>query len=67
MAHPKRKISKTRRDKRRTHIKAKTQQIAKDKTTGEAHLYHWAHWHEGKLYYKGRVLIENEELESSDS
>ena len=67
MAPPKRKISKTRRDKRRTHIKAKTQQIAKDKTTGEAHLYHRAHWHEGKLYYKGRVLIENEELESSDS
>ena len=67
MAHPKRKISKTRRDKRRTHIKGKTEQIAKDKTTCEAHLYHRAHWHEGKLYYKGRVLIENEELESSDS
>ena len=27
MAHPKRKISKTRRDKRRTHIKAEKQQI----------------------------------------
>ena len=26
MAHPKRKISKTRRDKRRTHIKAEKQQ-----------------------------------------
>ena len=66
MAHPKRKISKTRRDKR-THIKAKSQQIAKDKTTGETHLYHRAHWHDGKLYYKGRILIENEELESSDA
>ena len=35
MAHPKRKISKTRRDKRRTHIKAKKQQIAISKATGE--------------------------------
>ena len=35
MAHPKRKISKTRRDKRRTHYKATTPQIATDPTTGE--------------------------------
>jgi large subunit ribosomal protein L32 len=61
MAHPKRKISKTRRDKRRTHFKATPAQIAVDKTTGEAHLYHRAHWHEGKLYYKGKVLIDNAE------
>ena len=51
MAHPKRKISRTRRDKRRTHYKATTPQIATCPTTGEAHLYHRAHWHEGKLYY----------------
>ena len=37
MAHPKRKISKTRRDKRRTHYKASTQQITTCPTTGEAH------------------------------
>lgn len=61
MAHPKRKISKTRRDKRRTHFKATPAQIAVDKTTGEAHLYHRAHWYEGKLYYKGKVLIDNAE------
>ena len=61
MAHPKRKISKTRRDKRRTHYKASISQIAIDKTTNEAHLYHRAHWHDGKLYYKGKVLIDNEE------
>ncbi|MCH1517754.1 MAG: 50S ribosomal protein L32 [Flavobacteriaceae bacterium] len=61
MAHPKRKISKTRRDKRRTHVKASHSQIAVDKTTGEAHLYHRAHWHEGKLFYKGRVLIDSAE------
>ena len=59
MAHPKRKISKTRRDKRRTHYKASLSQIAIDKTTNEAHLYHRAHWHDGKLYYKG--VIDNEE------
>ena len=61
MAHPKRKISKTRRDKRRTHYKASVSQIAIDKTTNEAHLFHRAHWHDGKLYYKGKVLIDNEE------
>ncbi|PZD77385.1 50S ribosomal protein L32 [Mesonia sp. K7] len=65
MAHPKRKISKTRRDKRRTHYKAKSPQIGVDATTGEAHLYHRAHWHEGKLYYRGQVLIDNtEEVEA---
>ena len=58
MAHPKRKISKTRRDKRRTHVKVSTPQVATDKASGEPHLYHRAHWHEGKLYYKGKVLIE---------
>ena len=58
MAHPKRKISRTRRDKRRTHYKATTPQIATCPTTGEAHLYHRAHWLEGKLYYRGQVLVD---------
>ena len=58
MAHPKRKISKTRRYKRRTHYKAADQQIATCSKTGEAHLYHRAHWHEGKLYYRGKVLVD---------
>lgn len=61
MAHPKRKQSKARRDKRRTHYKAKTVQLATDPTTGETHLYHRAHWYEGKLYYRGQVLIDNAE------
>ena len=60
MAHPKRKQSKTRRDKRRTHYKASTQQLATCPTTGEIHLYHRAHWSEGKLYYKGKVVMEKE-------
>ena len=62
MAHPKRKQSKTRRDKRRTHYKASSQQLATCPTTGETHLYHGAHWSEGKLYYKGKVVMEKEAL-----
>lgn len=61
MAHPKRKQSKSRRDKRRTHYKAEAAQLATDPTTGEIHLYHRAHWHEGKLYYRGQVLIDDTE------
>jgi large subunit ribosomal protein L32 len=60
MAHPKRKISKTRRDKRRTHYKAELPQLSVCSTTGQAHLYHRAHWFEGKLYYKGKVVMEKE-------
>jgi large subunit ribosomal protein L32 len=37
MAHPKRRQSSTRRDKRRTHYKAVAPQLAKDATTGELH------------------------------
>ena len=59
MAHPKRKTSKTRRDKRRTHYKAEMPQVAVCSKTGESHLYHRAYWHEGKLYYKGKVLLDN--------
>ena len=61
MAHPKRKISKTRRDKRRTHVKAEAKNIATCPTTGQPHLFHHAHWHEGKLYYRGKVLIDSVE------
>jgi large subunit ribosomal protein L32 len=58
MAHPKRKISKTRRDKRRTHYKAELPTIGTCPTTGQPHLMHRAHWFEGKLYYKGKVVME---------
>ncbi|QOR73486.1 LSU ribosomal protein L32P [Cruoricaptor ignavus] len=58
MAHPKRRQSSTRRDKRRTHYKAERPTLAKDATTGELHLFHRAHWHEGKLYYRGKVVME---------
>jgi large subunit ribosomal protein L32 len=61
MPNPKRKISKSRRDKRRTHIKDYAKTIGTDTKTGEAHLMHRAHWFEGELYYKGRVVIEKVE------
>ncbi len=58
MAHPKRKISKTRRDKRRTHYKATAPQVSICQQTGEAHLRHRAYLDaEGNLYYNGRVAI----------
>lgn len=58
MPNPKHKISKTRRDKRRTHYKAVAPTLSTCPATGEIHLFHRAHWYEGKLYYKGRVVME---------
>ncbi len=58
MAHPKSRISKQRKRKRRTHKKATIPAIAICSKTGESHLYHRAYWHEGDLYYKGKVLVE---------
>ncbi len=58
MAHPKRKISKTRRNKRRTHYKATSPVIAICPNTGVSHVFHRAYVHEGKLYYKGKVVSE---------
>ena len=62
MAHPKRKTSSTRRDKRRTHKKLHEPNLIVCPTTGEFHLPHRAHWYEGKLYYKGKVVLEKEVL-----
>lgn len=61
MAHPKRKHSNSRRDKRRTHYKSKAPAKAICPNTGESHLYHRAYWYEGKLYYKGKVVLEKGE------
>lgn len=63
MAHPKRKISKTRRDKRRTHYKTSSPTLSTDSTTGETHLRHRAHWSDGVLYYRGKVVLEKEVAE----
>lgn len=64
MAHPKRRQSKTRRDKRRTHQKSVTPTLSVDPTSGEVHRRHHAHWQEGKLYYRGRVVVDNTQEES---
>lgn len=57
MAHPKSRISKQRKRKRRTHKKATPADVVICKTTGVAHLWHRAYWHEGDLYYRGKVLV----------
>jgi large subunit ribosomal protein L32 len=61
MAHPKSRISKQRKRKRRTHKKATAPQIATCKTTGEPHIYHRAYWVDGNMYYKGQVVVQSEE------
>lgn len=58
MPNPKHRHSKSRRDKRRTHYKAEAPNVLIDPTTGAPHLMHRAHWFEGKMYYKGKVVLE---------
>ena len=58
MAHPKRKTSKTRRDKRRTHIKAEVPTIATCSNCGATHLYHRVCPECG--HYKGQLAVEKE-------
>jgi len=60
MPNPKRKHSKTRRDKRRTHWKATASTLSVCPATGETHKRHRAYWHEGKLYYRGKVVAEKQ-------
>jgi len=63
MAHPKSRISKQRKRKRRTHQKATIPQIAVCSKTGEAHLWHRAYEHEGDLYYKGKLVVQVEAVD----
>lgn len=58
MPNPKRRHSQQRTAKRRTHYKATSVTLSTDSTTGETHLRHRAHESEGKLYYKGKVVME---------
>lgn len=60
MPHPKRKISKTRRDKRRTHDKAIVPTLSTCSTTGTVHRRHRAYYVDGNLYYKGKLVIDKE-------
>jgi large subunit ribosomal protein L32 len=58
MPNPKRRHSQQRSAKRRTHYKASIDTLSTDKTTGETHMRHRAHWVENKLFYRGRVVLE---------
>lgn len=58
MPNPKRRHSQQRSAKRRTHYKATATTLSTDSTTGEMHVRHRAHESEGKLYYKGKVVVE---------
>jgi len=56
MAVPKRKTSKSRRDKRRSHHRVKTPNIIEDKKSGEYRLSHHVDLKSG--FYKGRQVFE---------
>lgn len=56
MAHPKRRQSKTRRDKRRTHDKAVAPTLAVCSNCGSMHIYHTICPSCG--YYRGKLAIE---------
>lgn len=57
---PKRKVSKGRRDRRRTHHTLKHKSLATCSNCGEKHLPHRVCSHCG--HYGGRQVIETEEL-----
>jgi large subunit ribosomal protein L32 len=57
MPHPKRRKSKSKRDKRRTHNKVLLPQLNYCPLTKQIHLYHRAFWYEDTLFYKGKVII----------
>ena len=56
MALPKRRQSRSRGRKRRTHYKSSPVSITTCKETGEVHLRHRAYYHNDILYYKGRPV-----------
>ena len=62
MAHPKRKISKTRRDKRRTHDNAVVPTLSKCPETGTIHRRHTAYEVEGNIYYNGKLFSEAKQV-----
>ncbi|MCS7004054.1 MAG: 50S ribosomal protein L32 [Cytophagales bacterium] len=67
MPNPKRKFSKTRTALRRSQIKLKPVQLSVCQTTSEVHQRHRAYWVEGKMYYNGRVVIDNTPAEADAS
>lgn len=59
MAHPKRKTSKTRRDKRRTHLKMGLPSLSVCPNTGEIHRSHRAYEVDGNIYFNGKLFSES--------
>ncbi len=59
MAHPKRRTSSARRDKRRTHHQLTPKAITLCQNTGELHLRHKAYVVDGDLYLHGKVAIKD--------
>ena len=57
MALPKRRQSKSRSRKRRTHYKSSPIQTVKCKNTGVVHLRHRAYYYNGILYYLSLIHI----------
>ena len=58
MAHPKSRISKQRKRKRRTHYKASTPTLTVCQTTGTTHRPHTAYTDaDGNMYYNGNLLV----------
>ena len=60
MANPKRKTSKARRNKRRTHYKMTTPQIVVCPNCGTPHLYHTVCPNCG--YYRGELAISEDNI-----
>ena len=59
MAVPKRKTSKSRRNKRRSHHAIKSMNVLEDKKSGEYRLSHHLDLKSG--FYKGRQILEPKE------
>ncbi|HOP44011.1 MAG: 50S ribosomal protein L32 [Flavobacteriales bacterium] len=57
MPHPKRRHSKTRTAKRRTHQGAGMPTITTCPKTGESHLRHRAYMVGDDLYYNGKLVV----------
>jgi len=67
MAHPKSRISKQRKRKRRTHYKASVPSITVCQTTGESHQPHRAYFdNDGNMFYNGNMLVKAPEVVIED-
>lgn len=63
MAHPKSRISKQRKRKRRTHYKATAPTLTTCQATGEVHQPHRAYKDsEGNLFYNGNMIVKAPEM-----